>query len=328
MRSGTGLIWTAFLALLHVGVLCAGEGGLKKNGALQVFGTQLVNEHGEAIQLRGMSTHGLHWYPEYICSTSINETKKRGANMFRLAMYADSEHGGYSENAESAEQNKRILYQGIENALAADMYVIVDWHLLADENPLKIVHNAIPFFEEVAERYPDHPAIIYEICNEPNGDTTWADIRAYAEQVIPAIRARSPNAVILVGTPNHSNDVLAVLPEPLDFPNILYSYHMYTGHSKGDFRPKLDAMAAAGLPVFVTEWGLSTNQETGELEVDEAVAFIKYMREHNISWANWSLANKDEEHSAIRAEVKRLTEWTDDDLTVSGKLIFDALKGK
>lgn len=306
----------------------AGEGGVGNNRALRVVGTQLTDADGKAIQLRGMSSHGLHWYPEYVCTTAIGETKKRGANLFRLAMYADSKHGGYSESDAAAAQNKRILYQGIENALASDMYVIVDWHLLKDENPLNIVGNAIPFFREVTSRYPNHPAIIYEICNEPNGDTTWADIRTYAEKVIPVIRETSPDAVILVGTPNYSNDVLAVLNNPLDIPNIMYTYHVYTGHSKSDFKPKLDGMREAGLPVFVSEWGLSIDEKTGLLEVDEAVAFIEYMRKHKISWANWSLANKDEEHSAIRSDVKKLSEWSEDDLTVSGKLVFSALAGE
>ena len=36
----------------------------KAIGALRVEGTKLVNEAGEAVQLRGVSTHGLSWFPE------------------------------------------------------------------------------------------------------------------------------------------------------------------------------------------------------------------------------------------------------------------------
>ena len=312
---------------LLAGSLAAGE-GWRENGRLRVVGTQLVDQSGDAIQLRGMSSHGLHWYPEYVSYPSILEMKKRGANLFRLAMYADSVHGGYSENAEAAALNKKLLLQGIENALAAGMYVIVDWHILKDENPLKIADKALLFFEDITGRYPDHPAILYEICNEPNGPTTWQNIRDYAEMAIPVIRRHSPNSIILVGTPDYSSNVVAAMASPLDAANIMYTYHLYTGFGKGDFGPKLDAMRTAGLPVFVSEWGLSKDKETGLLDVEEGRVFIEYMREHSISWANWSLANKDEDFSAIRPEVKKLSSWTEEDLTVSGGLIFRALPGR
>ena len=300
--------------------------GVRRHGALRVDGFRLVDQRGDAVQLRGMSSHGLHWFPEYASYPSILETKKRGANLFRLAMYADSIHGGYSESAATADLNKRLVLQGMENALAADMYVIVDWHLLEDENPLRLVDKALPFFEEITRRYPDHPAILYEICNEPNGETTWKDIRDYAEKVIPVIRRLSPNAIVLVGTPHHSADVLAVMESPLGEANIMYTYHLYTGFGENDFAPKLDAMRAAELPVFVSEWGLSTDAETGDLDVDEAGVFLAYMRAHSLSWANWSLSNKDEVFSAIRPEVTKLSGWREEDLTISGKIIFAAFK--
>jgi len=325
----TGLKCILIAALLATLTECgaAEEGnGARRHGALRVEGSRLVDRYGATVQLRGMSSHGLHWYPEYTCYSSILETKERGANLFRLAMYADSIHGGYSESAATADLNTRLLLQGVENALAADMYVIVDWHLLKDENPLKLVDNAIQFFQEITRRYPDHPAILYEICNEPNGETTWKDIRDYAERVIPVIRRLSPNAIVLVGTPQHSSDVLAVMESPLDEANIMYTYHLYTGFGENDFGPKLDAMRAAGLPVFVSEWGLSTDAETGILDVDEARVFIDYMRTHSLSWVNWSLSNKDEVFSAIRPDVTRLSGWGEDDLTISGQIIFAALK--
>lgn len=35
-------------------------------GALQVLGAQLCAEDGSPVQLRGVSTHGLSWYPQYV----------------------------------------------------------------------------------------------------------------------------------------------------------------------------------------------------------------------------------------------------------------------
>ena len=36
------------------------------SGALQVCGTALCDSEGRPVQLRGISTHGLAWYPEYV----------------------------------------------------------------------------------------------------------------------------------------------------------------------------------------------------------------------------------------------------------------------
>lgn len=305
------------------------SGGPSVNGSLRVENARLVNQDNKPIQLRGMSTHGLRWYPQYINYSAIMDTKKRGANIFRLAMYSDANSpGGYCESYESSVVSKQLLYIGIENALAADMYVIVDWHLLKDENPLYNADAAEEFFREVTARYPNHPAIIYEICNEPNGETSWLHIKEYAERIIPVITENSPDAVILVGTPQWASDVLAVRDAPLDFPNVMYTYHLYTGMTNYEFYYKLDLMREEGYPVFVSEWGLSTNEETGALDIDQGCAFINYMHKHGISWINWSLSNKDEDFSAIKPEVKKLHGWTEDDLTVSGKLMFQALGGK
>ena len=35
-------------------------------GALAVDGAQLVDASGNPVQLRGISTHGLSWYPDYV----------------------------------------------------------------------------------------------------------------------------------------------------------------------------------------------------------------------------------------------------------------------
>ncbi len=298
--------------------------GVKANGRLTVAGGRLLNQRGETVQLRGMSSHGLTWYPQYINARALNSLKERGANLFRAAMYADSLHGGYNENDQSRTLNKLFLFMAVENSLANDMYVIIDWHLLKDETPLLNVDRAVEFFEEMSFRYWEEAGVIYEICNEPNGATTWEDIRDYADRVIPAIRKNAPEAVILVGTPKFSSDLRSAREAPITEENIMYSYHMYTGQSDYEWEAELGAMLEAGLPVFVSEWGLSTDEATGEMDVREAYAFTDFLRRHQISWANWSLSNKDEDFSALKPEVVTLSGWTDEDLTVSGKLIFEA----
>lgn len=300
--------------------------GVLANGSLRVRGTQLVNHYGDPVQLRGFSTHGIHWFPEYANIRALLDIKSRGANLLRVAMYADSNKNGYNASSQDRRLNKLLLRMVVENSRAADLYTIIDWHLLEDESPLKKMNRAIEFFDEMSRIYADDPGIIYEICNEPNGDTTWDDIYHYAENVIPVIRKNAPEAIVIVGTPIWSSNILAVREKPLSYSNILYSYHLYTGTGKTDFAYVLDKARNAGLPVFVSEWGYSKPSGQSELNLKDGVAFLEYMSEHKLSWAYWSLGNLNRDNAVIKKDVNKLSGWGEEDLTVVGRIIFSALE--
>ena len=68
-------------------------GDLNQNGWLQVKGSRLLNENGQPVQLRGLSSHGIAWYPQYAKYDAIKTTKEYGANVFRIAMYVDDVPG-------------------------------------------------------------------------------------------------------------------------------------------------------------------------------------------------------------------------------------------
>ena len=119
------------------------------SGALHVEGSRLVDAAGEPVQLRGVSTHGLAWYPEYVNQEFFDELKRDwGANVVRLALYS-AEEGGYATDALRSKLNELVL-RGVEYATAADMYVVVDWHTLTDANPLTNQWAAAEFFRVVS----------------------------------------------------------------------------------------------------------------------------------------------------------------------------------
>lgn len=178
-------------------------------GALKVVGAQLTDAAGEPVQLRGVSTHGLAWYPQYVNQEFFTELREVwGANVVRLATYSAEEGGYATETGDRAALNDLVV-RGVQYAQAADLYAVVDWHTLSDANPLTNQWAAEEFFRSVSGALGDADNVIYEICNEPNGSTSWADIKAYAEAVIPIIRANDPDAVIVVGTPTWSQDLAA-----------------------------------------------------------------------------------------------------------------------
>ena len=291
-----------------------------KNGQLSVKGTNLVNEKGDIVRLKGMSSHGLMWYPEYINTRSLDTLSEYGANTIRLAMYTD-QNKGYIYNKKEAMKN---LLQGIENVLGADMYAIVDWHTLKDNDPNIHIEEAKEFFDEISTRYKDEPRVIYEIFNEPNGKTSWKDIKKYANTIIPIIRKNSPNAIILVGTPNYCVDIKSAINDPLDYKNIMYTYHLYTGTSDGGYKYLLSDALKNNIPVFISEWGFSPEKNSGEINFKKGREFLEFLNQNNISWINWSLSNKDEPHSFIRDDIDKLSKWNDDELTSVGKFVKDA----
>ena len=299
------------------------KGGVKYHGALSVRQGQLVYKRGEPVQLRGVSSHGILWYPQYGNYRSLRTLREQGANVFRIAVYT-TEGRGYDEYPQEA---LLALRTTLENVLGADMYAIVDWHVLKEENPNVYLEEALEFFDTVSSLYGDEPGVIYEICNEPNGDTSWDDIKAYAEQVIPVIRKNAPRAVILVGTPNFSTKIEAAIEDPLEFDNVMYTYHFYAKYSEGGFDRRLNRAREKGIGVFVSEWGLGGDYDQEKLEqlIAESEEFLDYLDETKTSWVCWALSNKEEGHSLLRPDSRRWSGWSKEELTEYGKFIFDRL---
>lgn len=291
----------------------ARSGGVSDNGFLHVEGTQLVNEKGEAVALHGMSTHGLQWFGQYAAENAIKATADYGANLFRCAMY--TAEGGYL----SDKSVKETLIKAVDAAIRQDMYVIIDWHILSDGDPMSHADEAAAFFAEMSARYADNPAVLYEICNEPNGGVTWdGNVKPYAEKIIPVIRENS-NGIILVGSPTWSQDLHEAAKSPLSAENIMYTCHFYAGTHTDWLRQRI---AECGLPVFVTEWGTSAADGNGGVYLEEAQRWIDFMNERSISWANWSLCDKNESSAALRGGADTSDGISENELSESGSFVF------
>ena len=214
----------------------AGPGVVHRYGRLQVKNGQLSDQRGNPVQLRGMSSHDLKQFP-FTPNTVSNLAKDWQVSVVRAAMYTDSYGSSYIREPQVKQNVKLIVDQAIRN----DVYVIVDWHILVDGNPNQYQEQAKAFFEEMAKAYRGSPNVIYEICNEPNGtNVTWPEIKAYADFIIPAIRAIDPGSVIIVGTGSWCQDVRAAAAAPLNFPNVLYALHFYAGTHRGELRRSAD----------------------------------------------------------------------------------------
>lgn len=298
-----------------------------KHGALSVKGTDLVGASGEKVQLRGMSTHGLAWFPQYVNYDTFKFLRDDwNTNCIRLAMYTH-ENGGYCAGGDQ-QQLKNLVRNGVEYASQLGMYVIVDWHVLNEQNPLTYKEQAKQFFQEMSKEFAGKDNVIYEICNEPNGSGSWQDVTTYANEVIPIIRANDPNSVILVGTPQWSQNIDQALAAPLKFDNIMYTLHFYAATHTDWLRNRMESCINSGLPVFISEFGTCDASGNGGVNIGQSNAWKDVIEKHNVSYMCWNLANKNESSSILVSGCTKLSGWSDGDLSTQGKWIRDWFKSE
>lgn len=297
------------------------------HGALHVENGKLTDQHGDVVQLYGMSTHGIAWFPQYVNSDAFRTLRDDwNTNCIRLAMYT-AENGGYCSGGDK-EQLKQLVKDGVSYATDLGRYVIVDWHILSDGDPNQNKDEAIAFFKEMAETFANNDNVLYEICNEPNGGTSWESIKAYAEEVIPVIREKRPDAVILVGTPTWSQEIDKAAESPLEDKNVMYTLHFYAGTHKDDLRNRLESYAQNGLPIFVSEFGMCDASGNGANDFESTTKWLDLLNKYQISFMCWNLANKDESSSVFRANITKVSDWTEEDLSEAGQWIKAYFKNR
>lgn len=292
---------------------------VKVHGKLSVKGTKIVDKNGDVYQLKGVSTHGIAWFPEYVNKDAFKSLKERyNVNLIRLAMYSDP-NAGYTKD-----MHKKVK-EGVKYATELGMYVIIDWHILNDNNPNTDdnIKRAKAFFKEMSKAYKDYDNVIYEICNEPNGGTEWEkDIKPYAKKMVKVIRANDDDAIIIIGTPTWSQDVDIVAKSPLKGDNLMYALHFYAATHKDDLRNKAKTAISAGLPVFISEYSICDASGSGAIDKSSAKDWFKLIKKYDLSCATWSLCNKDETASLLKPSCTKKGDFKDSDLTSQGKWIL------
>ena len=295
-------------------------------GRLQVSGTKLTDESGNIIQLRGVSTHGISWFPDYVNYDAFATLKNDwGANVVRIAMYPE-EYNGYLSGGDKAAL-KQIIDNGVNYATELGMYVIIDWHVL-NYAPSRHTQEACDFFAEMASKYSGHDNVIYEICNEPVGADWNSDIKPYAETVIGTIRQFDDHALILVGTNTWSQDIDSVVGNTLDDGNVMYVAHFYAGTHKENIRNKISTALNAGVPVFISECSICDASGNGGIDYASANEWLDFMNSNQLSFIAWSLSNKAETSALISSGCSAKSGWSDGDLSETGRWFKSAISGR
>ncbi len=295
-----------------------------RHGQLSVVGTALVDQHGEPVVLKGVSSMWLNWDERgYALDKSGLEFMRDewGLEVFRAAMGVE-EAGGYLPNpARSLKMVRRI----IQNAIDLGIYVVVDFH---DHNAQDRPEVAEQFFAHITREFGEFPNVLYEPFNEPL-KTSWTDVlKPYHERVVRSIRERDPDNVIILGTPQWSQLVDEAARDPLVGNNLMYTLHFYSCTHLQWLRDSAEEALRMGLPLFVTEWG-ATHADGGLDGVvcrDEAQAWLEWMAKHRISWIAWKLDGCRDASCLFRhRSVPTKGGWQSDQLNGHAPLVIEQL---
>lgn len=300
---------------------------------LHVEGAALMNESGDTVELKGMSFGWNCLWPRFYNPDAVRYIVKNwNVDIVRAAigveLRANENHAKcYLDDPDFGKESACTI---VDAAIANGVYVLVDWHAHGLHTK-----EAVEFFTYMANRYKGVPNVIYEIWNEPSYkdhvnqiDYTWAEIKEYSIEVIDAIRAVEPDAVIVVGTPRWSQNVDDAADAPIiGYENLMYTLHFYAGTHKEWLRAKGDYAMSKGLALFVTECGGMNADGQGPIDVESTEAWIEWMDDNDISYLFWSISDKEETCSMLLPTAKSTGPWANTDLRPWGETVKKHMRG-
>ncbi len=284
---------------------------------LKVVKTHVVNSRGERVRLRGVNAACLEWSTNgegHILKTVDVAIRDWHANHIRLPLAQDRWFGKAPEQKDDGRAYRAIVKRVVEACGSQGVYVVLDlhwsdggeWgrrigqHVMPDR-------NSVAFWKEVAGVYKDHPAVIFDLYNEPH-DVSW-DVWQHGGKVtekekdgrkwefeavgmqamLDAVRSTGAKNVVIVGGLDWSYDLSGFLKGyQLDDRNgqgIIYANHAYPfkGDSVERWLAKMET-ATKTLPVIVSEFGPPNASDERWLR-----QVLQALEDHQWDWTAWDL---------------------------------------
>ena len=287
-----------------------------------VRGNKIVDSREQEIIFRGVAAvDPLHqvinaaedeavWSEEYFRSIA-----SWGATLVRVPIHPQQ------WQANSLEENFRILDQTLSWIAENNMYAIIDFHSIGyppaedfessnDGIYLTTIEEWKQFWRDMAFHYQSNKTVVfYELFNEPvfsgysqDAQTVypsrrdWLAWRTCQEDLIKDIRVIDHNKIIIVSGLSWAYDISFAGKDPIRANNIVYATHPYPNSnwntSWGDAFGKLKEK----YPVMVTEFGFEITGDKAEVKYKGLHRYrddiIRYLEDKKISWVAWSFSNK------------------------------------
>jgi len=295
---------------------------------IRVSGNRLVNPTGKEVWLQGVAIPGLEIVPEghgavFSTRVAIEDWK---ANVVRLPVKDEYWFGQGKETPKSKGQTdggaayRATVDAAVNMAANRGCYIVIDNHRYRAVKP-----EQFAFWKEVAEKYKNHPAVLFDIINEPHGISwdIWRNGGFVAEKkkpvdesaflsdaekkknegfespgmqkLVEAIRETGARNIIIAGGTGWAYDLSGILNgyalEDKTGNGIMYATHVYNW-KKGWQKAFLDA--AEKYPVFVGEVGADPNKMSFIPEKDQEDPYtwvpdmLGVIQKYRLNWTGWS----------------------------------------
>ncbi|HEY1067476.1 MAG TPA: glycoside hydrolase family 5 protein [Pirellulales bacterium] len=320
---------------------------------VKVVGNRLQDPSGKEVWLQGVNAGGLETLPQEVqpiksVVVAIDEWK---ANCVRVPIKDDFWYGKSPYQQDQGAGYRKTIDQIITLAANRGAYVVIDLHRFRAP---KAEHAA--FWKDFAAQYKDHPAVLFDLFNEPHGISweVWknggfvatnegTDESAFLTEaekkanqgfqsigmqaLVNAVRETGAKNVVIAGGLFWCNDLSGIVKGyALDDPNgngVMYSWHTYNWHKDWDGK----VLETAKLhPIFLGEVGADAKKmnfipaEAQEDPYTWVPDMLGYVQKHRLNWTGWCL------HPS--ASPVMISDWLYTPTPFWGQMAKDALSGK
>jgi hypothetical protein len=307
---------------------------------LHVEGNRVLKKDGQRIWLQGVNVVSLEWSArgEQVMKAAEVALDEWKANVIRLPVTEDFWLGKGANDGGAG--YRRIVDNMVNLAANRGAYLLLDLHRFRAPRA-----EHVEFWKDAAARYKDHPAVLFDLFNEPHG-TTWEAWRngGFVEEksgdednfaagadkpkaakgfqavgmqaLLEAVRSTGARNVVLVGGLDYAYDLSGMaqgfaLTEK-GGNGIVLSTHIYPW--KKGWQEKV-LVVAEKHPIFVGELGANTKKMTWlkpEWQEDAATwvpAMLGLIQKHEFHWTAFSFHPKAAPHLLSGWDFAPTPEW-------------------
>lgn len=316
---------------------------------LKVKGNRLVNTEGEEVWLQGSNVPSMEWNPrgENILKSIQVVLDEWNGNVIRLPVKEEYWYG------KGGDDYKKLINDAVNMTANRGAYLVLDLHRYRSP---KQIHA--DFWKEAATVYKNHPAVLFDLMNEPHG-TSWevwrnggfvaekkkaGDEDAFLSEIekknnargfesigmqalIDAVRSTGAKNIVIVGGLDYAYDLSGILNgyavDDKGGNGIMYSTHVYPW-KRGWQKSFLDV--AEKYPILVGEVGADAKKmDFMPHDIQEdwdtwVPSMLGLIQKHKLNWTAWCL------HPG--ASPRMLVDWTYEPTPYWGKQAKEALEGK
>jgi endoglucanase len=317
---------------------------------IHVVSNYLENAKSEKVWLQGLSIASMEWSAggENILKSFNEAITNWNANCIRLPIKENFWFGKGDWQRDGGAGYRQLVDDCVNLTAANGAYIVIDLHRFRAPEQIHA-----DFWKIVAEKYKNHPAVLFEIFNEPH-DISWdvltkggfvstekrsADVAQENKEklkgfesvglqnIIDVIRATGAKNIIIPSGLDYSYDLSGFLNgyalDDKGGNGLMYSTHVYPWKSNWQ---KCFVDAAAKYPLFIGEVGCQDKPMPWETEKSFESPYTWYgdmlgvIQKYKLNWTAWCF------HPSAGPCV--IQDWNYTPTPYWGKYVKEALYGK